>query len=185
MTEAELTLVDLALEKIPINTEFSMRGALHNVLLGKHDWYSEELINEMNQILISRSSVIRDYLLKEKYITSTNPGLQKDILLEKGEIAKREGGIGGYKRWEEEENKKKANESTMGEQIQQLTLKNLQFAHDNADLTKKLAEAQLKLSQEQTKDIPINAKSRKENTTYQIIIVILTITTVWLALYKC
>jgi hypothetical protein len=106
MTEAELILVDLAILKISINTEFSCQGILTNILVGKQDDYPPDVISAMNNILISHSSVVRDFLLKEKYITSTNSSIQRDILTEKGEIAQRVGGHEGYQKWKSEKNVK-------------------------------------------------------------------------------
>ena len=107
MTEAEFILADLVLLKLPVNREFTQRGAYNDVLFGKQSDYNQDTIAEMNKIVSNDNSLIIDFLLKEKYINCTNQMHGRFILTEeKGEIAQREGGHNQYLKWKENEEAK-------------------------------------------------------------------------------
>lgn len=107
MTEAELILLDIALSKIQIGQAFRIQGPLHNALIGLHDSYSPELIDEMNKILIGSPDIIRNLLLEEDYTKCINHSTHQDILTDKGNLAKNLGGHEKYKEWEDKQNRKK------------------------------------------------------------------------------
>jgi len=109
MTEAESIVADIIIEKCPERLQFSLSGFMSgNLLLGKQDIYEEEIYKEIVQIVNSRNSVIRTFLLKEEYFETTNHSIPYDILTKKGEKAKELGGHKNYKEWEAEQERKKA-----------------------------------------------------------------------------
>lgn len=105
MTKAELILVDLVLLKLPINKDFTQRAAYHNVLIGRQDDYDSVTLSEMNKIITSENSVIIDFLQTNKYIDCVDQPRGRFLLNEKGEIAQRQKGHEGYKKWENRQNK--------------------------------------------------------------------------------
>jgi hypothetical protein len=107
VSKAELILLDIALSKIQIGQAFRIQGPLHNALVGLHDSYSSELIDEMNKILISSPDIIRNLLLEEDYTKCIDHSTHQDILTEKGKQAKKLGGHEQYKEWEKREKKNK------------------------------------------------------------------------------
>lgn len=107
MTEAELILADLVLLKLPVNREFTQRGAYNGVLLGKQDDYDQDTLAKMNNVLTSENSIIIDFLLKEKYINCTNQMHGRFMLSDEGEEAQRQGGHKQYLEWAAIEKRKK------------------------------------------------------------------------------
>jgi hypothetical protein len=107
MTEPELILSDLVLLKIPINREFTQRAAYNGFLISKQDDYDQDTLAKMNNILTSENSIIIDFLLKEKYINCTNQMHERYMLVEKGEIAQREGGHKQYLIWKAKDDRRK------------------------------------------------------------------------------
>jgi hypothetical protein len=107
VSEAELILLDFALSKAPIGNTFRVNGLLHNASIGLQERYSEETVQEINQILVSRSDVIRSLLLTEEYIEVVESSTHLDKLRPEGKKAKELGGHKQYIDWEQRENKRK------------------------------------------------------------------------------
>jgi len=184
IAEEILVLADLALEKIPVNTEFRVLGILQGILTNKQELYSPELLTKMNFILVSRSSSIRDFLKQQGYLKTIDPSTHLDILSDKGEIAKRENGHNGYIAFIEAQEREKNNSEKMLIEIQELTLTNLKWENENKELRKDLAEAQLALAKAQKADIPINAVDRKTNLIWAIAATIISLAELWLLILK-
>lgn len=106
MNEAVLTLADLSIKAIPVNTVFVSDGVLRNLLLGKSEDFTDELLSEMNKILVSSSSIVIDFLRTEKFVNTEDNFRQTYILSDKGEEAKK---AGGYFKYIEKEKNKKVN----------------------------------------------------------------------------
>jgi hypothetical protein len=98
-TEAQIVLIDIALKKYRVGHAIPIQSVLHNAMIGIHDKYPQELANQINEIYIRGGNEIRDILLEEKYTTCVDRNKQFDILTEKGEDAKREGGHKEYLAW--------------------------------------------------------------------------------------
>lgn len=107
MTEAEYILADLIILKMPINQPFSVTGLYHNILLGKHDLYSQETIDQIHKLVISNTSSIRDFLLRQEYISVHDYRLPKDISTPTGQKAQELGGHKQYLAWKAKQDKSK------------------------------------------------------------------------------
>lgn len=108
MSEEELALADLIIEKCPIKNQFSVSGFMNsNILVSKRDVYGEELYFKIATLANSRSSSVRTFLLQQKYLETTNHSIPYDILSDKGEKARELGGHENYKKWEAEQERLK------------------------------------------------------------------------------
>lgn len=108
MTEAQLILVDIVLSRWKVGQTWRVHGALTNAGIGLADKYSEETVKEINDILITRSSVIRDILLEEGYLRIVDSSTHLDILTDEGAIAKTRGGHRQYLEWKEIQDRKES-----------------------------------------------------------------------------
>ncbi|MGI8950525.1 MAG: hypothetical protein ACR2FN_02960 [Chitinophagaceae bacterium] len=74
---------------------------ISKLIVVEHDKYNEEIIEKLNHFTTTnRSGEIRDFLLKEDYITPVEYKTPSDKLTKKGEKAKELGGHNAYKIWE-------------------------------------------------------------------------------------
>jgi hypothetical protein len=105
MTDAELVLLDFALERISLGQAFRIQGPLHNATVGMHEKYSGEMLNEIINIVIYRPDAIRNLLLAEGYTKCEDHATHLDILTDRGKKAKELGGHLQYKEWEAKEKK--------------------------------------------------------------------------------
>lgn len=109
LSKAEYILADLIILKCPIKKAFGVVPFMSsgNLLHGKYEQYGEQLYQEIAAITISRSDVVRTFLLKEKYLETIDHTIPRDILSDKGEIAREKGGHIQYKEWEKEQEQRK------------------------------------------------------------------------------
>lgn len=107
MTDAELFLVDYALQHIAVGLPFRIRGALYNAQIGIQDKYPKETYDEIVRLVLYQDQTIRNLLLEEEYTRCIDPPTQQDILSDKGKIAKQKGGHRQYIEWEQAEKRRK------------------------------------------------------------------------------
>lgn len=121
MKEAIIALSDLVLLKMPTETPLSISGFISgNILIGQADIHSPEIYSQMVSISQSRSSVIREFMLSEKYIETTNYIMPHDKMTDKGKQARKLGGHNQYIEWAENQEKESKKE-----------LKKINFAQKN------------------------------------------------------
>ena len=86
MTKAELAVVDLIIEKCPVQRPFSISGLMSggNLLIGKRDVWGEDLYREITDLLNSKDDSIRIFLLQEEYFKIETHNIPHDILTKKG-----------------------------------------------------------------------------------------------------
>jgi hypothetical protein len=106
LTVAEYILADIVLLKIELNTDFRMQRYLHNVTIGLYDSHPEDICKEICEIVVSRNSIIEDFLRIQGYIKFTDPSTHLYILTQKGEDAQKCGGHKQYLDWVEKEKEK-------------------------------------------------------------------------------
>ncbi len=108
MTEAEYNVADILLLKMPDHVAFSVVGFMGgNILLGLHDKYSPEMIQEIGAIMQSGNDSVRKFLLREKYLEIIDHKIPHDMLTDKGLKARELGGHKQYQAWEQEEERKR------------------------------------------------------------------------------
>jgi len=104
MTEAQLVLADLILMKLPVGRHLDIIGFMGPHLFdGRQDQFQQPILYEINNIIASKSDVIRAFLLKEKYISVVNHMVPWDMITDKGYKAQELGGHNQYKEWERNE----------------------------------------------------------------------------------
>lgn len=96
MEDAVIILADFVLQKCPIGKPFRVRGPLQEAMLELQEKYSPEITAKIREILISQSSVVRDFLLAQKYLNVIEASTHLDQLNDKGEEARRAGGHEKY-----------------------------------------------------------------------------------------
>ena len=70
MTEAQLILADIILLKLPIGRQIDIIAFMGPHLFdGRQNEFKQPILDEINNIIASKSDVIRTFLLKENYIS--------------------------------------------------------------------------------------------------------------------
>lgn len=101
MTEAEYIVADILLLNMPDHVAFSVIGFMGgNILIGIHDKYSPQLVQEIISIVQGRSDSVRKFLLREKYLQIINHTIPHDMMTDKGLKARELGGHKQYLQYE-------------------------------------------------------------------------------------